>query len=54
MTAKLTPSLLLYAAAIAVGLAFPRVAIFLYMMIALILLIPFRAIFRHIGRRTRA
>jgi uncharacterized membrane protein len=54
VTAKLTPSLLLYAAAVVIGLALPRVAIFLYMMIALFLLIPFRVIFRQIGGRTDA
>jgi uncharacterized membrane protein len=51
ITAKLTPSLWLYAVAILVGLALPQVAIVLYLAIALFLLLPFRAIFQHVGRR---
>jgi hypothetical protein len=54
VTAKLTPSLGFYLLAIAIGLAAPKVAIFLYLLIAVYLLIPFRAIFRHLGRRTDA
>jgi len=54
VTATLTPSLVLYAAAIVVGLLAPRVALFLYLVIALYKLIPFRTIFRHVGRRTAA
>ena len=54
VTAKLTPSLWFYLVAIAIGLAVPQVAIFLYLVIALYLLIPFRAIFRHLGRRADA
>jgi hypothetical protein len=46
VTAKLTPSLLFYLAAIAIGLAAPQVSIVIYLVIALFLLIPFRAIFR--------
>ncbi len=54
ITAKLTPSLWFYLVAIALGLAVPPVAIVLYFVIAFYLLIPFRAIFRHVGRRTEA
>jgi uncharacterized membrane protein len=50
VTAKLDPSLAVYAVAIAVGLAAPTAAVVLYLAIALFLLIPFRAIVRH-GRR---
>ena len=41
VTKKLTPSLGFYAAAIAIGLLAPRLAVFLYLAIALYLLIPF-------------
>jgi uncharacterized membrane protein len=41
VTAKLTPSLGFYLLAIAIGLAAPKVAIFLYLLIAVYLLIPF-------------
>jgi uncharacterized membrane protein len=51
ITAKLTPSLWLYVVAILVGLALPQIAIVLYLAIALFLLVPFRAIFQHVGRR---
>ncbi len=54
VSAKLTPSLGFYLVAIAIGLAMPQAAIFLYLVIALYLLIPFRAIFRTFGRRTDA
>jgi uncharacterized membrane protein len=46
VTAKLTPSLWLYAAAITIGLLAPRVAVFLYLVIALFLLLPLRALAR--------
>ncbi len=44
MTRKLDPSLGFYAVTIGVGLLAPSVAVFMYMAIALYLLIPFRAI----------
>ncbi len=53
VTKKVTPSLGFYAAAIAIGLLAPRVALFLYLAIALYLLIPFRVIVRHLLGRTR-
>ena len=52
VTKKLTPSLGFYAAAIAIGLLAPRVAVFLYLGIALYLLIPFRAVMQRRRRRT--
>ncbi len=51
VTRKLTPSLGLYAGAIAIGLLAPRIAVFLYLVIALFLLIPFRAIAHHLRRQ---
>jgi uncharacterized membrane protein len=53
VTAKLTPSLWLYAAAIGLGLLSPRAAFFLYLVIALFLLLPFRAIAKQfrLGKR---
>ena len=51
VTKKLSPSLGFYAAAIVIGLLAPRVGIFLYFVIALYLLIPFRAIAQHLRRR---
>ncbi len=53
VTKKLTPSLGFYAAAIAIGLLAPRLAVFLYLGIALYLLIPFRAVMQRRRRRTR-
>ena len=52
VTKKLTPSLGFYAAAIVIGLLAPRVAVFLYLAIALYLLIPFRAVMQRRRRRT--
>jgi hypothetical protein len=52
LTAKLTPSIGLYALGIGIGLLAPRVAVFMYLAIALFLLVPFRTVVRHIrGRR---
>ena len=51
VTKKLTPSLGFYAGAIAIGLLAPRLAVFLYLAIALYLLIPFRAIMRPFRRQ---
>ena len=53
VTRKLTPSLGFYAAAIAIGLLAPRIALFIYLGIALYLLIPFRVIVQHLRRRAR-
>ena len=53
VTKKLTPSLGFYGAAIAIGLLAPRVAVFLYLAIALYLLIPFRVVMQRRRRRTR-
>jgi uncharacterized membrane protein len=51
MTTKLNPSLGFYALAIGIGLLAPPVAVFLYLAIALYLLIPFRAIAQHLSRQ---
>jgi uncharacterized membrane protein len=53
VTKKLTPSLGFYAAAIAIGLLAPRLAVFLYLGIALYLLIPFRTVMQRRRKRTR-
>ena len=50
LTAKLNPGLVSYAIGIGIGLLFPRVAVALYLAIALYILIPFRAILRWIRR----
>ena len=50
LTRKLNPSLASYVVAIAVGLAFPYVAVGIYLAIALFFLIPFRAIGRWLRR----
>ena len=52
VTKKLTPSLGFYAAAIAIGLLAPRLAVFLYLMIAMYLLIPFRVVLQRRRART--
>ncbi len=54
LTAKVEPSLLSYLVAIGVGLLAPRLAVALYLVIALYLMIPFRAIVRWIRRRQHA
>ena len=54
ITKKLEPGLATYAAAIAIGLLFPRIAVVLYGLIALYILIPFRAIKNWLRRSTRA
>lgn len=53
LTSKLDPSLLSYAVAIGIGLLWPKVAVVLYLVIALFVIIPFRAVVRLI-RRGRA
>ena len=50
LTAKLNPGLVSYAIGIGIGLLLPRVAVALYLAIALYILIPFRAILRWIRR----
>jgi uncharacterized membrane protein len=51
---KLDPSLVSYAVGIGIGLLWPNVAVVLYLVIALFVIIPFRAVFRLIRRgRTR-
>ena len=50
LTAKLNPGLISYAVGIGIGLLAPRVAVTLYLVIALFVLIPFRAILRWIRR----
>jgi uncharacterized membrane protein len=52
LTTKLTPSLAFYAVTIGVGLLFPRVAVIMYLAIALFLLIPLRTVLRYARRRT--
>jgi uncharacterized membrane protein len=51
VTAKVAPSLLLSLGAIGIGLLAPRVAVVLYLAIALYVMIPFRAIARWLRRR---
>jgi len=51
---KLDPSLVSYAVGIGIGLLWPNAAVALYLVIALFVIIPFRAVFRLIRRgRTR-
>jgi uncharacterized membrane protein len=51
LTSKLTPSLAFYGVAIGVGLALPRVAVVLYLVIALYVMVPFRTVLRHVRHR---
>jgi TMEM175 potassium channel family protein len=53
LTSKLDPSLVSYAVTIGIGLVLPNVAVALYLLIALFVIIPFRAVIRLI-RRGRA
>jgi uncharacterized membrane protein len=50
LVAKLTPGLASYGVVIAIGIALPRMAVALYLVIALFLLVPFREI-RRIRKR---
>jgi uncharacterized membrane protein len=50
LTSKLDPSLVSYAVVIGIGLAQPKVAVVLYLAIALFVIIPFRAVIRIIRR----
>ena len=54
LTKKLDPSLASYAVVIGLGLWQPRVAVVLYLIIALYMIIPFRAILREARRRRRS
>ena len=54
ITRKLEPGLATYVAAILVGLLLPRAAVVLYGLIALYILIPFRAIKNWVRRGSRA
>jgi len=51
ITRKLDPSLPSYAVAIGIGLLWPKVAVGIYLAIALWILVPFRAIGRWIRRK---
>jgi uncharacterized membrane protein len=50
LTSKLDPSLVSYAVAIGIGLVLPKIAVALYLLIALFVIIPFRAVIRLIRR----
>ena len=54
LTRKLDPSLVSYAVVIGLGLWQPRVAVVLYLIIALYMIIPFRAVLREARRRRRS
>jgi uncharacterized membrane protein len=53
ISAKLDPSLASYAVAIGIGLLWPQVAVVLYLVIALFVIIPFRAVFRQVRQVRR-
>jgi len=53
LTRKINPGLAFYAVAIGVGLLWPRAAVGLYLVIALFVLVPFRAIGRWLRHRGR-
>ena len=54
ITSKLDPSLVSYAIVIGIGLVLPKVAVALYLAIALFVIIPFRAVIRLIRRTVAA
>jgi len=54
LTAKLNPSLVSYAIVIGLGLWQPKIAVILYLVIALFMIIPFRSILREARRRRRS
>src|SRR5215475_9996204 len=54
LTAKLDPSLVSYAVVIGLGLWQPKVAVVLYLVIALFMIIPFRSVLREARRRRRS
>jgi len=51
VSSKVDPSLLSYGVVIVVGLLLPRLAVVLYLVIALVVMLPFRAIGRALRRR---
>ena len=53
ISAKLDPSLASYAVAIGIGLLWPKVTVVLYLVIALFVIIPFRAVFRRLRQVRR-
>ena len=53
ISAKLDPSLASYAVGIGIGLLWPQVAVVLYLIIALFVIIPFRAVFRRLRQARR-
>ena len=53
ISSKLDPSLASYAVAIGIGLLWPQVAVVLYLIIALFVIIPFRAVFRRLRQACR-
>jgi uncharacterized membrane protein len=54
LTSKLDPSLASYVVAIGIGLWRPNVAVVLYLVIALFMIIPFRAVVREARRQRRS
>ena len=54
LTSKLDPSLISYAVVIGIGLVLPEVAVALYLLIALFVIIPFRAVARLVRRAGRS
>jgi uncharacterized membrane protein len=52
LTSKLDPSLATYVVVIGIGLVVPKVAVALYLAIALFVIIPFRAVIRLVRRRS--
>ena len=54
LTAKLNPSLVSYAVVIGLGLWQPKIAVILYLVIALFMIIPFRSVLREARRRRRS
>jgi uncharacterized membrane protein len=54
LTKKLNPSLVSYAVVIGLGLWQPKVAVVLYLVIALFMAIPFRSVLREARRRRRS
>jgi uncharacterized membrane protein len=54
LTAKLDPSLVSYAVVIGLGLWQPKIAVVLYLVIALFMIIPFRSVLREARRERRS
>jgi uncharacterized membrane protein len=54
LTRKLDPSLVSYAVVIGLGLWQPKIAVVLYLVIALFMIIPFRSVLREARRRRRS